>query len=132
MAEVSLPRLYALRALYLLMAVGLGLVIWPRMFHHQPWEVMRGAAYAMLSAVGLLAILGLRYPLRMLPLLFFELAWKCVWLLAVALPAWSSGQMDADTADTVRDCLLVVLVPIAIPWRYVWTNYVTARGDRWR
>lgn len=34
MAGVSLFRLYALRASYLLIAVGLGVYIWPAIFHH--------------------------------------------------------------------------------------------------
>lgn len=32
--DVSLFRLYALRAAYLLMAVGLGMYIWPVVIHH--------------------------------------------------------------------------------------------------
>jgi hypothetical protein len=27
---------------------------------------------------------------------------------------------------------MVVLVYIAIPWRYVFAHYMKARGDRWR
>jgi hypothetical protein len=34
--------------------------------------------------------------------------------------------------ETVRDCVLaVVLIPL-IPWRYVLANYVRKPGDRWR
>jgi hypothetical protein len=35
---------------------------------------MRGVVASMLTAVSLVAVLGLRYPLAMLPLLFFEVA----------------------------------------------------------
>jgi hypothetical protein len=131
--EVPVFRLYALRAGYLLLVVGLGSQIWPAMIHHaKPWDLMQGVANSMLAAMSALAVLGLRYPLRMLPLLFFELLWKTIWLIAIALPLWSAGQMDADTVATVQACLVAIVFPIVIPWRYVLENYLRKPGDRWR
>jgi hypothetical protein len=133
MTEVSVLRLYALRAGYLLLVVGLGIVIWPGIIHHEkPWTLMQGVVHCMLAAMSALAVLGLRYPLQMLPLLFFEVAWKLLWLIVVALPLWSAHQMDADTLETANDCLLVVVFLVVIPWPYVFANYVMKPGDRWR
>ena len=130
---VSLWRLYLLRAMYLIIVVGLGIEIWPGIIHHQtPWELMYGVVQCVLAAVSLLAILGLRYPLQMLPLLLFELVWKSLWLLVVAVPLWSAQQMDARTWETAIACLMGVIFLIAIPWGYVWANYVMKPGDRWR
>ena len=64
--EVSLARLYVLRATYLLLVVGLGAMIVPSLITHEP--MARG----------------------------------------------------------------VILMPIVIPWGYVWRHYVKAPGDRWR
>ena len=131
--DVSLFRLYLLRAAYLLLVVGLALMVWPSMLHHAPWTLYHGVVDSVLTAISLLAILGLRYPLKMLPLLFFEMTWKAIWLLAVPLPLWlSHGRIDADTADTVVACLWAVIFPIVIPWRYVFANFVRQAGDRWR
>jgi hypothetical protein len=131
--KVSLFRLYLLRALYLLIIVGLGIEVWPGVIHHEkPWELMEGVVQCMLTAFSALSVLGLRYPLQMLPLLLWELVWKSIWLIVVALPLWSSGQMDESTWATASACLLVVIVPFAIPWRFVFAHYVKNRGDRWR
>jgi hypothetical protein len=129
MTEVSTPRLYALRALYLLIAVGLGITIWPQIINH-PLSA-HGATTSLLGAMALLAILGLRYPLQMLPLLLFELVWKTIWLTAIALPLWRANLLDADTMESVRACLMGIIVPIVIPWRYVFAHYLKASGDRW-
>jgi hypothetical protein len=86
----------------------------------------------LMAALSALWVVGIRFPLKMLPLFFFELAWKAIWLIAIALPLWSAHQMDADTLETVRTCLgTFVIVPIAIPWSYVFANYVQGPGDRW-
>jgi hypothetical protein len=130
MTEVSTFRLYLMRALYLLIAVGLGVTIWPQVIHHP--ITMHGSTSSLLGAMAVLAVLGIRYPLQMLPLLFFEMVWKAIWLIAVALPLWFAHRIDADTADSIRACLMGVIVPIAIPWRYVFENYVKKHGDRWR
>lgn len=131
--NVSLFRLYALRATYLLLVVGMGFQIWPLIVHHgHPWSLMQGVADCMLGAMSALAALGLRYPLKMLPILFFELVWKATWLLAVAWPLWRAGPLDADTAETAKACLMGVIFLIVIPWRHVWRSYVAAPAERWR
>lgn len=133
MNEVSLFRLYLLRAMYLLIVVGLVIVVWPGVIHHEkPWELKEGVVVCMLASFSALSVLGLRYPLQMLPLLLWELVWKSIWLIVVAFPLWSSGQMDESTWATTLDCLVVVIVPFVIPWRYVFAHYVKKRGDRWR
>ncbi|MEO7683719.1 MAG: hypothetical protein ABIU86_07245 [Gemmatimonadaceae bacterium] len=131
--EVSTLRLYLMRGLYLLIAVGLGSLIWPGIIHHaKPWGHMQGVANAFMAALSALALVGVRYPLQMLPLLLFELLWKSIWLLAVALPLWSANQLDPNTRQTITDCLVgIVLCPLVIPWGYVLRNYVRKRGDRW-
>jgi hypothetical protein len=132
-ADVSLFRLYALRGGYLLIAVGLASTIWPLLLNHSPtWPLMNGVVCSLLAGMSVLAALGIRYPLQMLPVLLFELAWKTIWLTTVALPLWSANAIDARAMETVRDCVLaVVLIPL-IPWRYVLANYVRKPGDRWR
>lgn len=135
MHAVSTLRLNLLRATYLLIAAGMGLQVWPLILRHPAGvEHMTGVVWSMLGAVTLLsALLGIRYPLGMLPLLFFELAWKTTWVLSFGLPLWSAGRLDAATAESLRACLLgVVLVPLVMPWGYVWARYAQAPGDRWR
>jgi hypothetical protein len=87
MTKVSLFRLYALRAGYLLITVGLAATVWPIVINHSPrWALMNSVACSLLAAVSVLAAVGIRYPLQMLPILLFEIVWKSIWLIAVALP----------------------------------------------
>ena len=132
--DPSTARLYVLRATYLLVAVGLGVQIWPLILRSAaaPPEHMQGVVRAVLTAVSLLALLGLCYPVRLLPLLLFELTWKAVWVLGIGLPLWRAGRLDAATHETWVACLVgLVVFPLAIPWGYVWRHYVLARGDSW-
>jgi hypothetical protein len=129
------PRLWQLNLLRLGYAfVGGGLVIvkWPLLFTHGPWELKDGTVECMLVALSLLALLGLRYPLRMLPILLFEVAWKITWLAVIALPLWSDNKLTGAARDQAGTVLLVVIVIAVIPWRYVFNRYVGAAGDPWR
>lgn len=134
MPQVSTYRLYVLRATYLLLVVGLGLMVWPRLVSHSnTWAIRDGDAFGLLSGIQLMAIVGIRYPVKMLPLLLFELVWKVVWLVTIAVPLWLSNAVDAGTAESVRACGFGVIVcVIAIPWRFVWATFVKEPGDRWR
>ncbi len=134
--EVSLFQLYLLRAGYLLLVVGLGSTVWPAMLDHTAWPLTlgpwRSIGNSVLAALPLLAILGLRYPLKMLPLLFFEVTWKVIWLIVVALPLWiTHSPIDGDMAQTIQACLMGAIFLLVIPWRYVFANFVQQAGDRW-
>lgn len=132
-AEVSNIRLNFLRVVYLLIALGMGFQVWPQILTGSGnWVGASGMVKSMLGAVTLLSLLGLRYPLKMLPLLFWEVVFKTTWLLVVALPAWRAGNMSAEIADNVVACGMVVLVYAAIPWRYVFRHYAGAAGDSWK
>jgi hypothetical protein len=133
MAEVSTLRLYVLRGMYLLIAIGLGIGTWPAILS-RPEHLSHVASQfrSVLGAVSLLALLGIRYPLEMLPLLLFELLWKSIWVLAFGLPLWLNQQLDANTRYVLNACLLgIVLTPLVLPWGYVISHYLKASGDRW-
>jgi hypothetical protein len=69
----------------------------------------------------------------MLPLLFFEVTWKAIWLIVVALPLWiTHSPVDGDMAQTIQACLMGAIFLIVIPWRYVFANFVQQAGDRWK
>jgi hypothetical protein len=123
-AVLSPMRLHLMRAAYLLMGVGLVLVKWPLVARAHELPLDEGVVVCLLSAMALLALVGVRHPVAMLPLLVFETTWKLLWLAAVALPLAVSGRLDAATVETAVSCSLVVVVIVATPWRWVWQGYV--------
>jgi hypothetical protein len=131
-AQLSLWRLNLLRVGYLFMGGGLAVIKWPLLLDHEPWGLAEGTKECLLIAMSVLALLGLRYPQRLLPILLFEVVWKLLWLGVVALPLWSDGQLDGATRTQAGTVLLVVVIMAVIPWPYVFSQYVTARGDPWR
>ena len=60
-SEVSLARLYVLRAMYLLLVIGGGIVFLPQLIGHEPTS--RGVIPSMLCGMWVVACFGLRYPL---------------------------------------------------------------------
>ena len=133
MEEVSTFRLYLLRAGYLLIAVGLVSMIWPGIVNHSD-DVphMNTAVRSLLGGVSVLALLGIRYPLAMLPILFFELIWKMIWVFAFGLPLWLKQRLTGDFSGTMFDCIFgIALVLIIVPWQYVFRHYIKAAGDSW-
>ncbi|MBB5803458.1 putative effector of murein hydrolase [Saccharothrix ecbatanensis] len=130
---MPLWRLHLLRLGYLVLGGGLAVYRWPDLFNHdRPWPLMSSVVTCMLVAMSILAFFGLRYPVQMLPVLLFEVAWKLTWLVAVALPLWLNQQMDPDTWASAMEILWVVVILAVVPWRYVFSNFLVRRGDRWR
>ncbi|WP_129587255.1 hypothetical protein [Arthrobacter alpinus] len=131
MPELSHFRMNLMRVGYLFMGVGLVIVKWPLLLHASSLPLFEGVVTCLLTAMSLLAFLGLRYPVRLLPVLLFECVWKLIWLAVVALPAVLAGDVDNATGAVIFNCSLVVIILAVVPWRYVWQRYAMAEGDRW-
>jgi hypothetical protein len=131
--EVPLWRLYTLRLCYLILAGGLGMFMWPSVIHHtSEFAMAEGVKFSLFAGLGLTAVLGLRYPVQMIPLLIFELTWKAIYLIAFALPLWRAHQItDAVAADIQAVLFVVIFLPL-IPWGYVFRNYAMKSGERWK
>jgi hypothetical protein len=131
--DLPLWRLNLMRVGYAVMGVGLAVVKWPVVIgYDRATPLYEGIVAVLLTTMSLLALLGLRYPVRLLPILLFESLWKLIWLSVVALPAFVAGDVDEAMHEVIVNCLVVVIVFAVIPWRYVWQHYVTAQGERWR
>jgi hypothetical protein len=132
--DLPLYRLYILRAMFALIGFFQGYLTWSAILRHTgPWEFWDGVGHSFLGALTALCLLGIRYPVRMIPLLVYEVTWKLIWTLAIYFPQYLGHRVDPVTADNFLSIALgVVIVPLGLPWGYIWKNYVTAPGDRWR
>ena len=123
-------RLYLMRLLYLGNFLFLGLNVWPGIINHVgEWDPVKGVAFSFWAALSALSGLGLRYPLKMVPLLLLQLVYKSIWVFAVALPLWSTFRSIELTKVMGLGAVVDLLV---IPWPYVLATYVRKGGDRWR
>jgi hypothetical protein len=128
---VSLGRLYVLRANYLVWAVaGVFLAIPPLL---DPAPAARGMVDSMFAGLWVMGVLGLRYPLQMLPIFLFEFVWKTIWLLVFGLPQWLGGTgppgLNGDLLSIGNGPILFGLI---IPWGHVWREYIRKPAERWR
>ena len=129
--ELSLFRHYVLRVTFAVIGLAEGAIVAPALFHHE--ATARGVMPSLLIAMCLLDLVGIRYPRRMLPLLLFEFVWKALWVIFFGLPQWSSGVVPDTFAEDFKAILPgIFIMPLVIPWGYVWRHYVKAPTDRWR
>lgn len=126
-------RIHMLRLAYLLMAGVMGFYVWQQViFEIGPWPAPRVIAKSMLASLALLSVLGLRYPLQMLPLMLLETLWKTVAILLIILPAWLGDRMTPDLYVLLKECAGIAVVYLVMPWRYVWARYVRHPGEPWQ
>ncbi|WP_100914853.1 hypothetical protein [Pseudoalteromonas spongiae] len=134
MDEVGKVRIYLLRAMYAFIAFGLGVTTLP--------DIVSGSGQpadsdtvinAILMGFCLLSLLGVKYPLKMLPVLLLELVWKVFWLLVYALPMYLNNSLDEYAQELVLACAMgVILTPLVLPWGYLITHYLKAPATPWR
>lgn len=74
-------------------------------------------------AFGLLSILGLRAPLKFLPILLLQLTYKVVWFVGVVLPLLVSGKISLfELPYTIIFATYILGDLIAIPFPYVFAK----------
>jgi hypothetical protein len=133
-APLSVRRLNLMRIGYLFMAVGLVLVKWPLIVNGTvaTLPVYEGVVAVILTAMSLLAFLGLRYPVALLPVLMFEVGWKVIWMAVVGIPNLAAGDTNPQFTSVFFNVCFGVVVLAVTPWDYVWKRFVRAPGDPWR
>lgn len=131
--SVPLWQTWGLRLIFTAMAIILGIKQWTYILEGTAeWSSWRGLGHSMLATLALLAIAGVFHPLKFLPLMLYEMAWKSVWLLVIALPAWMDGRPVPAIVNVPASSIGIVILMILVPWRYVWWCYVSQPIERWR
>jgi hypothetical protein len=104
---------------------GLGVIIIPNvmkaMFRWPSQDpIVYGVTGSVYVAFGLLSILGLRSPLKFVPILLLQLAYKAVWFIGIVVPLLALGQFPLYALlHVVIFASYIVGDLIAIPFPYV-------------
>jgi hypothetical protein len=122
-------NIYLLRLMFVLMFLFLGRDAWTYVLTHEgPWDPDEAVAWSVFASYSVLAVLGIVRPLKMLPLVLLEIAYKVMWLILVAYPLWSTNQLAGSPAEgRTYAFLFVALAIIAMPWKYAFDHYVRGR-----
>lgn len=105
--------------------LGLGVVLAPdSIISMMGWPaqdpIIFGVFGSVYVAFGLVSILGLRSPLKFVPVLLLQLTYKTVWFLGVALPLVMKGQFPTHGYIFAAIFLTYLIGDlIAIPFSYV-------------
>jgi hypothetical protein len=123
-------QIWGLRLFYFLMLVFVTPTAWRVLVTHAgAWDPLHGIAWAVWATYPALALFGLLQPLRWLPLFFFTIGYKALWLAVVALPMWRAGTLaGTQTGEIAQSFLMLPLLVLVVPWGYAWRTFIV--GDR--
>lgn len=119
-------NIYLLRLLFILMFVIVAYNVWTYILtYNGTWDPIKAAAWCMWGAYSLISFIGIMRPLKMLPIIIFEIIYKVTWLLIVAYPLWEQNELTGSSAEIMTKEFVWVLLPIvAMPWRYFFRTYI--------
>ncbi|WP_422858643.1 hypothetical protein ACOKFD_14945 [Flagellimonas sp. S174] len=124
--NVSKIRKYLMKGLYLLTFIGVGYQAWAEVIAPEtPLETIDGIVYSFWVAYATLMALGLRYPLKMVPLLLLQLFYKAVWILGVYLPMERNELVTESAEGFLTVCITAIILDVLIiPWKYVYHTFL--------
>lgn len=110
---------------------GLGIIVMPnimRSIFGWPTQdpIVYGVAGSIWMAFGLLAVLGLRSPLKFVPILLMQLCYKSIWFIGVVFPLLATGKFPFyGILHAVVMASFIIGDLIAIPFSYVFSKMDT-------
>jgi hypothetical protein len=104
---------------------GLGIIIIPETIadllnlpHQEP--ISYGIIGSVYLAFGIISILGLKSPLKFVPILLLQMSYKIIWFLGVILPLVFKGQLPQYAIiNIVIFASFIIGDIIAIPFKYI-------------
>jgi len=119
-----------LKAMYIYTIVGaggfgMGIIVMPTIMKNIfSWPAQDPIVYGVTGSVylsfGLLSILGLKSPLKFVPVLLLQLSYKIVWFIGVVAPILFTGRFQPYAILHVIISLTYIIGDmIAIPFSYV-------------
>ena len=129
--QLSTARRMLMRVPFALTGVLFSLSAWSTLIEHWgTFEPLEGVAFSFWGALSLLSLIGIRFPVRMLPLLLIQFFYKLIWLMAVGYPLLARDALDAGGAELFQaNALGVAIDTVAIPWIYVAKTYLIGTRD---
>jgi len=111
------------------MFLFLGYDSWTHILHHTgPWDSANCAAWFMWASCAFVAGIGIWRPLKMLPIVLFEIIYKTAWLVVIAYPLYQRNELAGSPAEGMAHNFMLVILPIvAMPWRYFFRTYILDR-----
>lgn len=133
MPTVPLWQTWGLRLVFLLMVVFLGPYQWSMILGDTAdWTPWRGVGHVFLATMAVVSLVGVFHPVKLLPVMLFEIGWKSLWLLAIAFPALLNNREIPDVLYFWPTVIGIVIMVVLVPWRYVWWLYFIQPIDPWR
>ncbi len=107
---------------------GLGMLLFPgiiqSLFRFPAQDpIIFGITGSVYAGFGLVSILGLRSPLKFVPILLLQLCYKSVWLLGVIIPLLVSGRFPLYAMSLLLIFVTYIIGDcIAIPFSYFFSK----------
>jgi hypothetical protein len=107
---------------------GLGIILIPNTMRSVfGWPdqdpIVYGITGSVFLAFGLLSVLGLRSPLKFVPILLLQLCYKSIWLVGVIIPMLVSGNFPSYGILSVVIFLTYIIGDLlAIPFSYLFAK----------
>jgi hypothetical protein len=104
---------------------GLGMILMPKTYvSSMNLPILEPINFGILGSVylafGLISILGLRSPLKFVPILLVEITYKMIWFIGVILPLILKGQFPQYAIiNTIIFATFIIGNAIAIPFKYL-------------
>lgn len=133
MANDTTIRLNWIKGMYIYTIIGAGgyglmILLFPniiKLIFNLPYQsdAILGIIGSLYFAFAFLSILGIRSPLKFLPVLLLQLTYKIVWFIGVAIPFLVSGRMSLfELPYVIIFATYIIGDLIAIPFPYVFAK----------